>query len=406
MNVLRKPYYGWWIVGELAITQTITWGIVYYAFSVFITSIEAELGWSRGLISGAFSLAYLISGLMAVPVGFWIDRFGARLLMTVAVSVASLLMIRWSQVQTVFAFYAVWIALGVCMSAILYEPAFAVIAKWFNRRRGLALAIVTFAAGFASTIFLPLANWLLLRSNWREATFTLGILLAVTVIPFHAVILRRHPHDLGLQPDGVALSVAEANSKQDEDVSLVEALRQSAFWWFTIAFACGGFAAFTIRFHMIPLLLDRGFDATFAASVTGVIGAMQVAGRLLYVPTETQIPKRLMIAGIFSLQTIAFLILILFQTAGGVWVFVVMLGAANGAMTLARPALLADFFGTKYYGRISSVVVLCVIIVVTLGPVSAGWMYTIQGHYNTMLWIFVGLSALAVVAISFVRKNE
>src|SRR5688572_4245774 len=189
METLRKPYYGWWIVGELAITQTITWGIVYYAFSVFITPMEAELGWSRAVIYGAFSAALLVSAAMAMPVGFWLDRHGARLLMTTAVGCAALLIFAWSQVQTIFLFYAIWIGIGVCMSAALYEPAFVVIAQWFNRRRGTALAVVTFAAGFASTIFLPLSNWLLLRSNWREAVMTLAIILALSVVPFHALVL-------------------------------------------------------------------------------------------------------------------------------------------------------------------------------------------------------------------------
>lgn len=405
MATLRKPYYGWWIVGELAITQTITWGIVYYAFGVFVISMEAELGWSRGVIYGASSLALLVSGLMAIPVGFWLDRSGARLLMTVAVSLAAILVFAWSQVQTVWAFYAIWIGLGMCMSATLYEPAFAVIAQWFNRRRGLALAIVTLAAGFASTIFLPLANWLLQRSNWREAVMTLSIILAVSVIPLHALILRRHPRDLGLQPDGDEPSKAE-KVKGVTSVSLSDALRQASFWWFTAAFAFAAMAAFTVRAHMIPLLLDRGFDATFAAGVTGIIGAMQVLGRILFVPVESRFPKRLLIMGIFGLQTIALLILIFVPTIGGVWIFVVLLGSSNGVMTLARPALLADIYGTVFYGRISSVMAFCVTIATTLGVVGAGWMYTLYGNYDTVLWILVGLSIFATIAINFVRKNE
>jgi MFS family permease len=225
------------------------------------------------------------------------------------------------------------------------------------------------------------------------------------VIPLHAIVLRRHPRDLGLQPDGDNLSVEEVKTKRDESVSLNDAVRQASFWWFTAAFAFAMLSSVAIRVHLIPLLLDRGFDATFAASLTGIIGAMQVLGRVLYAPTESKIPKRLMIAGIFTLQAIALLILIFVQTTAGVWVFVVILGAANGAMTLARPALLADFYGTAFYGRISSVMVVFLTGAVTLAPVGAGWLYTIQGNYDMVLWILVGLSLFSVLAITFVRKN-
>ena len=82
MSSLRNLYYGWWIAIALAITETISWGVVYYAYSVIITSLEGEFGWSRAQVTGAFSLALLIAGGMAVPVGYWLDHHGARWLMT------------------------------------------------------------------------------------------------------------------------------------------------------------------------------------------------------------------------------------------------------------------------------------------------------------------------------------
>ncbi|MGB1252397.1 MAG: hypothetical protein ACPG8W_17395, partial [Candidatus Promineifilaceae bacterium] len=68
----KRIYYGWYIVAALAISETVSWGIVYYAFTVFIVPLEAEFGWTRAQLAGAFSISLLISGAMAVPVGFWI----------------------------------------------------------------------------------------------------------------------------------------------------------------------------------------------------------------------------------------------------------------------------------------------------------------------------------------------
>ncbi|HRW10443.1 MAG TPA: MFS transporter, partial [Caldilineaceae bacterium] len=143
-------YYGWWMVITLAVTETISWGVVYYAYSVIITTLENEFHWSRAQVTGAFSLALLISGGMAVPVGFWLDRHGARTLMTVGSIAATGLMVALARVQTLTQLYLVWIGLGITMATILYEPAFVVVAKWFQRRRSTALMVITLAAGFAS----------------------------------------------------------------------------------------------------------------------------------------------------------------------------------------------------------------------------------------------------------------
>ena len=198
----RRAYYGWVIAGTLSLTETVSWGIVYYAFSAFLLPMRQELGWTTSEITGAYSLALLVAGLAAVPAGRWVDRHGARALMTAGSVVAVLLMLAWAAVDSLLGLYLIWAGLGLAMAAILYEPAFTVIATWFDRDRGRAMLLLTFFAGFASTIFLPLATVLVDGLGWRRALVTLAVILAVTTVPAHAIVLRRRPEDLGLRPDG------------------------------------------------------------------------------------------------------------------------------------------------------------------------------------------------------------
>src|SRR6266511_3415372 len=121
----RKLYYGWVLVATLGVTETISWGILYYAFTVYLAPMEAEQGWSRGDITGAFSLGLLLAGLAAIPVGRWLDRNGPRLLMTVGSIAGTLLVVAWSGVTNLPQLYLVWAAIGLAMSATLYDPAFA-----------------------------------------------------------------------------------------------------------------------------------------------------------------------------------------------------------------------------------------------------------------------------------------
>ena len=85
---------------------------------------------------------------------------------------------------------------------MLYEPAFAVVAVWFDRKRAQALTALTLIAGFSSTAFVPLAAWLVQAQGWRPALISLAVIPAGGTIPAHALLLRRRPEDLGLHPDG------------------------------------------------------------------------------------------------------------------------------------------------------------------------------------------------------------
>ena len=402
-TVNGKLYYGWYITFTLAITETISWGIIYYAFSVFITPMEADLGWSRGQLTGGFSLMLLITGVMAFPVGAWIDKHGSRLLMTAGSVGGSALVIAWSQVDDLTAFYLIWAGLGVCAAAVLYEPAFAVIATWFVRRRSRALAIVTFAAGLASTIFIPLSDALLNAFGWRDAVLILGIGLALTTILPHALILRRRPDDLGFLPDGA--TKRPGTELPRTGLSLSDALHSRFFWMLTLAFSLSYLSAAAIRVHFIPFLIEVGIDASTAAIASGSIGVMQVTGRVVFAPLDTQLSGRVMVAGIFAMQAAAMGLLLLGSSLIAVGLFILVFGTSYGARTLARPSILAELFGSTHFGRISSVMAIFLTAAATIAPVGAGLLYDRYGSYDFVLWPVLVLAVGAALVMVFVKPS-
>jgi MFS family permease len=392
-------YYGWVLVLALGITETISWGVLYYAFGVLLAPMEAELGWSRGVLTGAFSVAVLLSGLGAIPVGRWLDRHGARGLMTLGSCLGALLVLAWSRVSGVGAFYLVWAGIGLVQATVLYEPAFAVAAQWFRRRRGRALTVITLIAGFASTIFLPLAAWLVQQQGWRGALVSLAAILAVGTIPPHALLLRRRPEDIGLQPDGEPAAPAPTTTAAPvEGIPLAEALRDSRFYWLTLAFCLSTLAAFGMTVHLVPALLERGFDPTLAATLAGLIGAMQVAGRLVLGPVSDRRPLSGLAPMVLALQPLAFLALLLVPGLVGVVVFVALFGAAKGILTLIRPAFVAELYGRAHYASIAGVLAFVVTLANAAGPVGLGAAYDRLGTYEPIEWWLFGLSALASLA--------
>jgi len=400
----RGSYYGWWMLGALSWGQVTSWGILYYGFSVFVAPMERELGWSRAALTGAFSLALLCSGFAGPLIGRWVDRHGPRVLMTIGSTMAALLLFAWSRVDSEPIFLLIFVGLGLAMGATLYEPAFAAIATWFSRYRARALTIITFIGGFASVIYIPLISRLVNTYGWRQALLILAVLLAVLTIPPHALILRRRPEDLGLVPDG-GLAPAQATgapASVEASVSTKDAFRSGSFRWLTIGFCLAFFANVAVTVHLIPYLTDHGFSPAFAASAAGLIGILALPGRLLFTPLGGRVPRRFVAGGIFAVQALGIVVLVLTGTTAGVVAFVILFGIGFGAITPARAALVAELYGRANYGTISGTLALFVTGARALAPVSAGLLYGVFGRYEPVFWIVVGVALLATGAITLI----
>ena len=140
------------LVGWLSVAQLISWGSLFYTFALVMEPVERELGLSRAQSSLAFSLALLAEGLMAFPVGRWIDRGHERMVMTTGSVLAGVCLALHGQVSSMAGFYAVWIGLGVAMACVLYSPGFAVVTRRFPHDFRRAIITMTFLGGLASTV--------------------------------------------------------------------------------------------------------------------------------------------------------------------------------------------------------------------------------------------------------------
>jgi len=412
MRLQGRLYYGWVMLLALACAQVVSWGILYYGFSVFLKPIGGDVGWSRAAMTGAFSLALACSGVAGLFVGRWVDRHGPRLLMTAGSCAAALLLLALSAVHTLLLFYLIWAALGLAMAAIFYEPAFAAIATWFSRYRARALTIITFVGGFASVIFIPLISWLIRAQGWRTTFVILAMILAAVTIPLHALVLRRRPQDIGLLPDGGAVSNqqsaasgTESAQPSEKSVRAHDAFRSASFRWLTGAFCLAFLANVAVTVHLIPYLTDHGFSTGFAATAAGLVGTLALPGRLIFTPLGGRIPRRYVTAGILLFQTVGLIVLVTTTTTAGVIVFVILFGIGFGAITPARAALVAEMYGPREYGTISGVLALFVTGARAAAPVSAGLLYTFFGRYEPVFWILIVISLLAMGAILRIERD-
>lgn len=398
-----RLYYGWVMLWAVSLTEVVSWGILYYAYSVFVAPMARDLAVDQLAIATGYAIALLSNGAAAPLVGWWLDRYGARGLMTAGSIGGCVLVLLWSQVTTPLQLYLVMAGIGVASAAVLYEPAFAIVAAWFRRERGRALQVLTFFGAWASFIFIPLAGWLVDQLGWRAALLALAAILALTIPP-HALIIRRRPADLGLAPDGdppTTTAVAPA----EPAVRPRAALRQRRFWLLGGAFAASGFATVAMTVHLIPYLLTRGESLTVASSIAGLHGMMSLLGRLLIGPLGERWPRWLVTAGLFAMQIAGLLALVAFSHTAAAVVYIALFGAGAGTQTIMRAALIAEQYGSANYGLISGWQNVLLTVARTAAPVGAGALIGLIG-YHGMLWCLIGLLAGGMALLAMVGQRN
>jgi cyanate permease len=394
--VISQPWRQVWV---LSLTETVSWGVLYYAFVALLVPMRDDLGWSEATLTAGYSLGILLSGLMAPLVGIWIDRHGPRWAMTGGSALAALLVLAWSRVDSPALYIAIWLGLGLAMSCTLYEPAFASLTQWFAGKRDRPLLAVTICGGFASTIFLPLTTWLVGYLGWRDAVAALaGIVIALSLLP-HLLFLRNAPRQR-LETDTENVNTATAG------MTLRETMRIPAFWWMTAGFGLQWFAATSVAAFMIPYLTERGDGVEFAAAATGAIGAAQVMARIFTTIFGRRFSQVALAATMLAAQTLAVVVLLTWQSPVGVIIAVILLGGGRGAVTLIRPVLIGERFGYRAFGAISGMQSSVLVICGAIAPVSVGLAYGLTDSYTPIMWAMAALAALSAVAMSMGRIRQ
>ncbi len=261
---------GWALVFALAAAQLVSWGSIYYSFSLFVVPMERELGWSRTALNGALSAGLALAGLASYPVGAWIDRAGGRAVMSLGSVLGAALLFLWSRDHDLAAFYAIWMGLGVALAATLYEPAFAVLTRLHPETYRLRITTMTLVGGFASTVFIPLTALAIEAWGWRSALVALALVNAVFCLPVHALWLR--DRTVAGAPPRARGPVFDENFRR--------ALKHPAFWGLGLSFTAYGAVASALTFHIIPLLEERHVPTATMLSAIALFGPAQVAGRI------------------------------------------------------------------------------------------------------------------------------
>lgn len=401
----QAPYYGWVLMVALGITTIISYGTTQYLFGVLVVPLDATFGWGRASISLAYALGLIVAGLLGVPIGSLVDRWGARLLMSVGSVLGSLSLFGLTRMGVLWQFYLLWSGgLGLAMALTLYPVTFTVVANWFVGKRGTALAILTLVGGLSSPICIPLAGALVAHVGWRATLVMLGLAQLVIALPLHALLLRRRPEDLGFLPDGEPALPLQAHTPLS-GATLSEALSSRVFWMLTVSLALVMLGSTVVFVHQIAFMISRGTNAVLAATLSGMLGLASLPGRYVFNVLSSRIsPQKLLTLSVVA-QAAGMVVLVL---AGSslVWLilYVLIYGSAYGTFSPLRASVMADHFGRRAFGAITAVQGIPVALCAGLGPLAAGWLYDALHHYELAFWLCAAAFLLAASGLAIVPQ--
>lgn len=385
----------------LSLAQLISWGSVFYLFALLMEPLERELGLSRAQVSLAFSLALLTEGLMAYPVGRWIDQGHERLVMTVGSVMAGVGLGLLSRVTSMAGLYAAWMLLGAAMAAVLYSPAFALVTRRFPHDFRRAIITLTFLGGLASTVFIPLTAWLMRGWGWRDALVFLALLHLLVCVPLHGRVLRdapRRPHDS-----------AVATAYPADQAGLHALMRSQPYLLIGLFVTLMLSVTVAIPAHMVSLLRENGLAEAWVIAMPAAIGVVQVLGRLLMYFFEHRWDMHQINRWVPTLVPLGLLLLLLapalahWQVAA-VGLFVLLYGLGNGMLTIVRGTAIAQYVSRQHVASLNGALGVPLALARAGAPLLLGLMWSPKAGYSHGLWLMLGLSVLGVAALMLAQR--
>jgi len=387
-------YYGYIIVTAAVLIMVIAWG-TNYSFGIFFTPLLKEFGWTRAMTSGAFSLAMFLEGFGGMFFGRINDRLGARRVMTVCglgLGIGYFLMSRIAQIWHLYVFYGLLVGLGLSGT---YVTLTSTVTRWFVKRRGLMVGIVSAAMGLGTLLMTPVANRLIQAFGWRTAYVLVGV-MAILLIVFAAQFLRNPETEKGhgLNNSEGPLDVGAVKT---DSVSFRDALRTRQIWLLCSILLGWGAASLIIMVHIAPHAIELGFSAGQAASVLALIGGIVFLAKIMVGITTDMIgSKRAFIIGL-CLMSAGLIWLLNTRELWALYLFAFFYAFGYACGSVVMPTIVAEIFGLRSHGVLLGVVNFSACVGAAAGPIMAGALFDIRGDYTVAFCVTTCLSLISLI---------
>jgi MFS family permease len=405
----RTLFYGWVIVAACMIIMAMHTGMMY-TYGVFFKHLTADFGWSRGATSGVHSVFMVTHGLFAIVMGWLVDRFGPAKVMAAGAFIGGLGLALTSQINALWQLYMTYGVIFGIGAGAGFITTMATTARWFIKRRGLALGIVASGAGLGTMLLAPVAERLITAFGWSIAYLVLAVAIWAIMIPC-ALLLRRDPAEKGLRPYGSDEVVTSANGMEqlkantaETGINLRAAARYKPLWMLFIIFFLFNFCLQMVMVHLVNYATDIGIAALFAATFISIIGIGSFIGRITMGGASDRIGANsaLVICCAIMMATLTFLIFA--REPWMFYLFALVFGFAYGGEVPQMPVLVERFFGMRAVATLVGVTVLGATIGGAFGAWMGGQIFDVTQSYQ-LAFTIAAATAFTAMALTFMLKK-
>ena len=407
-------HFKWIIVAVSFATLALSYTVMY-SFSVFFVALLREFGWSRSLTAGAFSVFWILHGLIGPFVGGMVDRFGSRRVFVIGSLLLGAGLALCSSIRSWWQFYLYFsliASMGVASTG--WVPNATVIQKWFREKRGLAMGIISSGVGTGIFICIPSIQLLINRLGWRMTYSVMALFIPLSIISMAALLLKRQPAppDEPSKRENVPAPAsgpeAVAGEEGLRDWTLRQAIFTRPFVALGICFLFSGSITQSILAHHMAFFVDEGLDALSASYIVGLTGIVSIAGKVFWGTLSDRIGREATYSLVVSCSTCGLLSLISFASRPLPclpYLYAVFFGLGYAGIASLAPLITADFFAGRAYGKIFGTLYALNGIGGAFGVWSAGFLYDQVRSYVPFFVIMIacGLFVCLIVWIAAPR---
>jgi MFS family permease len=393
-----KLYYGWIVVAAGALMGCVAIGSVF-SLAVFLQPMADSTGWSRTGVSTAMTIVFLTMGVASFGWGALTDRFGPMVVVLAGGILLGLGLLLASRATSLLEFQLIYgIIVGGAAGAV-FVPTIATITGWFEKRRSLAVSLVSAGMGVAPMTVSPFASWLITNYDWRIAQFTIAILAWVVLLPI--AFLVRRPPAVPDERERVASAPGAMMGAADPGMTAGQALRSPQFWVLSLTYFCCCATHSGPIFHTVSYAIACGLPVMAAVTIYSVEGLAGLGGRILFGLAGDRFgAKRVLVIGLFA-QALGAGAYFFVRQLGEFYAVAAVFGLIYGGIMPLYAVIAREYFPMRIMGTVLGASTIFSSGGMALGPAIGGWIYDTTGSYG---WLYIasfgiGLGAMAIALL-------
>lgn len=405
--VQRSPvFYGWIVWGVATLGYLASSPGQSFTVSLFFDRFIEDLSLNRTTVSMLYSGGTLLAAGSLTFIGRWVDRVGSRLASTIIGALLALALVFMSFVAGPLMLLTGFVLIRSLGQGSITLVSSNIIAQWFQRRRGLAMGITSFVYMLSQGLIVMGLTKLIDTVGWRTAWVVQAALVGVVVVPLMALLVRDHPEDVGLHPDGAAEPVRDANlpgANAEVNLTLKQAMGTPILWVFLLLQVLSAGWVTGLIIHQISLFEVVGHGPSVPVQTFSLAATVAAMFTLIAGPTVDRTKPQLVAAAQMLLLAGLLVLATVMTTRPLTIVYGGLLGVFLGVWPVFDGVVWPNVFGRAHYGSIRGLVQTAGVAGSALGPVVFSLSADASGTYGVALWIGAGLALLIVAASLIVR---